>query len=327
MRITLSIAASVLFSAIPCFGWGQDGHKAVARLAQSLANPTTVTKVNNMLGVSHFEDVATWADDVRSASRHQGPLSDSSTPQGQEAHRINLDFPNNGNWHFVDLPHGLSGYDDTRAAAFEGNDDIVHAINRNIDVLEGHPAASDASITKQEALRFLIHFVGDIHQPLHCSDQWYTEDGNENAHAVSIPTPPTNGLLEDRGGNQLFFTQTKELHAFWDTTLVKDIENGNSDFEEAVADAVDPSWTTPAGDVHTWASTWATESFKLGVQAYQGISFGKVVPQPAPKQPKIMIRLPGNYENDEDPIAQTQLAKAGFRLAKLLDAIMPTVTP
>jgi hypothetical protein len=75
-----------------------------------------------------------------------------------------------------------------------------------------------------EALRLLVHFVGDIHQPLHCGTGFYQfSDGG----VVQLITDPqaADGKPNDRGGNLLFYGQeaTDQLHALWDRVLVEEV--------------------------------------------------------------------------------------------------------
>src|SRR5712664_649181 len=210
MKILLSFLLSVGACA-PAFGWGSEGHQAVAELARGLITDGTRAQVTTILGNDDLAAVATWADEVRAAARHQGPLTHDA-----EVIQFNKTFPGNSNWHFVNLPLGTSQYLDN--GPFSTADDVVHAINNCIVTLEG----KQTGLTKPQALRLLVHFVGDIHQPLHVGTGYFELD---DVHAPKLVTDPAEvgNDPSDVGANDLYFTSSEELHAYFDVTLVKNV--------------------------------------------------------------------------------------------------------
>jgi hypothetical protein len=98
-------------------------------------------------------------------------------------------------WHFVNLPLGTMSYEE--AGEFTSSDDIVHAISRCVEVLES-PTAEPEEFTKVQALRLLVHFVADIHQPLHCGTGHYSLDGSGTAQLITYPAEAF-GKPDDRG--------------------------------------------------------------------------------------------------------------------------------
>jgi hypothetical protein len=92
-----------------------------------------------------------------------------------------------------------------------------------IDVLEG----KSSEFTKVQALRIIVHLVGDIHQPLHTVSGYYNLTNPEEPKLISDPTDAF-GKPQDRGGNQLFYTESQELHALWDTKLVVKVATSTS---------------------------------------------------------------------------------------------------
>ena len=150
----------------------------------------------------------------------------------------------------------------------------------------------DTSISKpvrSEALRFLIHFIGDLHQPLHCADN------------------------HDRGGNLVkivFRGQQTNLHAVWDTAVVEAL--GGS--EEAVATTL--ASKIKQSDRESWSQgtveAWANETWTVARRFVYG-SFPGSGATDAP------IVLPGSYANDQTAVVALQLERAGVRLAAVLN--------
>lgn len=298
------------------FGWGSEGHEAVGALAERLVSAETRVKLEQILaqgGDRDLASVSTWADNVRDAGKSRGPLVND-----REAIAFNQQFPHNASWHFVDLPLGTKAYAEARE--FTSADDVVHAIARCIRVLEStHPE----ELTRPQALRLLVHFVGDVHQPLHCVSGYYRL---ENAKPPELITDPKEAVGQpgDRGGNDLFYGPKDELHALWDVRLVELI-TGSTDYE-VLADYLSKNFLTTSvevssGDYHDWAEEWAVESAKTANLAYDGIRFRLARLSADPPSLQIYISLPPNYEETEKEVAAHQLAKAAIRLAQLLDRI------
>jgi S1/P1 Nuclease len=300
--------------------WAQEGHAAVALIAEHLISPTTQTKVQRLLAEGGDKDlvsVASWADQVIIAAHDEGPLRGN-----QEAIEFNQKFPKSGMWHFVNLPLGATSYDQVRN--FSTSDDVVHAISRCIQVLES-PLPEPGTFTKVQALRLLVHFVGDIHQPLHCGTGFYSFSATGDPHLITAPEE-ASGQLNDRGGNLLFYgsNATEQLHALWDRTLVEKVDN-SIDYQ-VLADFLTKSYLpkemaqTP-GDYHHWAETWAIESVRIAVLAYRAITFGIADFDTNQHLVRISITLPTNYLETNRAYAAQQLARAGVHLAQLLDSV------
>jgi hypothetical protein len=242
-----------------------------------------------------------------------------------EARQFNRLFPENGQWHFLDLPLGTQDYDSESARKFESDNDIVHKINECIQILE--TPGNHTRFEKKLALRLLIHLVGDIHQPLHVGSGYYDLSG------------PTPKLIEDpqkayrhqndKGANALRYAQSHfaELHAYWDDTLVEQVAHTQKYEKLALvlgsriksANAT-KDWRT-MGDYHHWAEQWATDSVHEAKEVYNGIVFQSAETKKNGKLKFIYIRLPDTYEAQQLPRAASQLSKAAFHLAALLNII------
>jgi len=236
--------------------WGPEGHKAIAILAERYMRPETVSKVRELLGPESIEDAALWADEVRQSTR-----------------------PETDSWHFINIPLRDSKIDLRRDCP--AGQCVLVKTEEFLAVLGEPHAATEA---RREALKFVIHFVGDLHQPLHCEDH------------------------RDLGGNRqrvIFVNRPENLHWVWDTGLVREI---NPDARGLVAELgrqitarERASWQ--AGDI----SAWVLESHRLAQSAYRRIwIFG----------PPILTR---GYDDHAKAVIKLQLEKAAVRLAYLLN--------
>jgi nuclease S1 len=144
---------------------------------------------------------------------------------------------------------------------------------------------------RQHALLFLIHFVGDLHQPLHVGD---------------------NG---DRGGNLTqiqFLDSGTNLHRLWDSDLIRHLGGNDRVWVERVNRTITPE------TVKTWSrgavEDWADESLRAAKRAYSG-------PEGSPATLTSGARLGEDYVRMAKPIVQEQMGRAGVRLANELNAI------
>jgi S1/P1 Nuclease len=310
---TLLLAAAC---ATPAYPWGKEGHQALATVASQNMSANARAHVTKILGNDDLGSIASWMDELRSATFHTGPLAFDA-----DAQKFIVDFPKNGQWHYVDLPLGTTAYE--LDGAFSNSTDVVHMAEEAIRVLEG---GGDKRISKKEALYMLVHFVGDEHQPLHVGNGFYQVGADGTAKLVTNPDA-AKGLPNDKGGNALFFGPGRydELHAYWDTVLVTKVAGSE---EAAVLEAAlqtdvsaaGADWKS-SGDYHHWPEAWATESLAAAQTAYAGLVFGSVTPDPKGGISKIQITLPAHYDDVCTPLARRRLAQAAYHLTELLNAI------
>ena len=305
-----------LAAASPAYPWGKEGHAALATVASQNLSANARAHVVKILGNDDLGSIASWMDDLRSASFHTGPLA-----FDPDAQRFIADFPKNGQWHYVDLPLGAKAYEPD--SPFSSPNDVVHMAEEAIRVLEG---TGDKRIPGKVALYMLVHFVGDEHQPLHVGNGFYDIGPDGSARLVTDPAAAA-GLPNDKGGNALFFGpgRYEELHAYWDVALVTKI-TGSEDIADLAAvlrmeiSSNGAAWRS-SGDYHHWPEAWATESLEAARTAYAGLVFGPVTPDPKGGFAKIQITLPAHYDETCTPLAKRRLAQAGYHLAEVLNAI------
>jgi hypothetical protein len=249
----------VLLAPAPAFAWGAEGHEIVAALALRELTPAARKEVARLLGSPvMMVHEASWADEIREARPETGP------------------------WHYVDIPLQARGYDPARDCA--GGDCVVAQIEKDVRLLRDR-RQSDAA--RAETLRFLIHFVADIHQPLHAEDN------------------------DDKGGNQVHARLGRErasLHKLWDVDVVEPLRSD----PDMIANGIEQNLT--AAMRRDWQSgtptRWANEAHAIARE--------HIYP---PLWNERDVRLPPDYAFREAPLARILLAKAGVRLAWLLNSI------
>lgn len=195
--------------------WSEAGHRIVAAMAEVRLTPGVGKQVHALLAVSGAQsmaDVAGWADDVR------------NDPQQRALARATTKL------HFINFTDSACRYDAARDCP--GGQCIVAGIDHYTAVLADR-RRSDTE--RAEALRFLVHFVGDVHQPLHAG---YRSDRGGNDHQVQF---------DGKGSN---------LHAIWDTQVLRSRRLG----WRAYADAIQPRPDFRAGGT---PRDWAEESCRM----------------------------------------------------------------
>ncbi len=163
--------------------WGPDGHTIITQVAASRLSAPTREAIAQLLGDTTLTDISSWADQIR------------------------RDRPGTVAWHYVDIPISDTSYDSVRWCA-EGNC-VIAALNRYLAILGD---TSRPKAERSEALKFVVHFTEDLHQPLH------------------------SGERGDKGGNDVKVTlmgRQTNLHAVWDSGLLQAL--GRSD-DQMVAD-------------------------------------------------------------------------------------------
>lgn len=249
---------ALLCAGFPALAWGPEGHALVARIAEAQLTAGARARVAEILGPgSTMASVSSWPDQIRRSRPETGP------------------------WHFVDIPIDKPGLDMARDCP-NGNC-VIAAIAAMRAKLRDPALAADQ---RREALMFVIHFIGDMHQPLHSSN---------------------NG---DRGGNDLhivFHDQPGNLHGLWDSGLLARMGKEDDLFARLSAASARRRKKFAKGTVNDWAE----QAHKLAQQ----MVYGKLpkAPQGSP------LVIGADYERRADPLIELQLERAGARLAAVLN--------
>ena len=276
-RLPRRFALCVLFtwgsawSLLPAsaWAWGAQGHQVVVAMAQARLSPAARAEASRLLALepgATLLSVSTWADEQRS--------------------------PETAAWHYVNFPRGQCAY--TPARDCPDGQCVVAAIDQQSQVLQSH--ASDAE--RLVALKYVVHLVADVHQPLHA------------------------GHGDDRGGNtyQLqAFLQGTNLHAVWDTWLIRSLGEDvpalaarlGQGRAASVSSAPSASSGPPGPPAHTTAGFSAARAAEESCQivATPGFYPGRLVD--------------ADYLERFKPVLEARLALAGTRLAEVLNRLLP----
>lgn len=257
--MTFTLGLGLLFAANEASAWGEDGHKVVGEIAWNLLENDSKAALMPLFTPDYpsLAEMSVWADRVRS----------------------NAAFGPAGSWHYVNAPESGTPLDVSTACPPERGC-VVTAIEAQAAILAD---GSEPLWKRRQALMWLIHFVGDVHQPLHA------------------------GHKEDRGGNLLdvsYEGRTQNLHRVWDTSLIEAHEDQWQDLAEVLLNGLTPE-ARSAWRVSVDPLEWALESQALAEQYAYAV----------PKKGK----LTRAYESQAWTVVQSQLQGAGVRLAALID--------
>jgi hypothetical protein len=303
------------------FGWGCAGHQTVALVALSQLNASASAKVHELLqgqplpaihrfcgatSLDVFADVATWADDERDVRKQTG------------------------NWHFLDIPLGASRGDlATFCDPVTGC--VTRVLNTQLDVLRsGKGSRQDQA----NALMFVVHFFGDLHQPLHD-----TTNNDRGANCIPVTFFGQKPKLTDVAGEGY----TPNLHGVWDTEFPMRIGKiGDKSRDDDVKRFAAQLTSEFSAEIKTWQRApvdldqWAWDSHELAVTiAYGELPTFVPVEKPQSIQTCADDNNVGNrmkalnedleepYLGSVTPVIKQQLAKAGTRLAMVLNQLWP----
>lgn len=223
MRKHIIAVASVALS-VTLISWGFKGHRAVATIAQKHLTSNTAYIVSALLKGKSMAEISTWADE----------------------NRDNKTAP----WHYLNLPLGLNHQQFVEIVSNQGNDNVYAALLKAEATLKDKASSPDQ---KNEALKYLIHLVGDAHQPMHVSRK------------------------EDKGGNTIqlqFDGKGTNLHSLWDSKLI-DHEGLN---EADIAKQYD--WANET-QIKKWQADspmeWLWESYQISSELYGDIKPGQTI--------------------------------------------------
>lgn len=237
------------------FAWGKTGHRVVGYVAQQHITKKANKSINKILKEYSLEMSGNFMDFIKADTNYR----------------------HMGSWHYVSIPDGKTYADITKKS--EG--DVIWAIETIIDELK----TREFKIVPNEqfAIMALVHFIGDIHQPLHV------------------------GLAEDRGGNSVkveFFGNQSNLHRVWDSELIDHQGLSYTEWGDHINRGIDKR------QVLAWQSNtvtdWATESMKWRSRCYD---FGT------------WTNLKYDYIYRHMSTVELRLEQAGVRLAGVLNEL------
>jgi len=306
-RAALFSFVAFFLASAPAWAWGCKGHQTVALIAEKYLTPEARQFVNELLSENPIDpqlkrycgsfprdalaDASTWPDDVRNELK-------------------------NGPWHYIDIPRGAARQP---LSEFCGPESCVtNAIAVQLGILKDKNADTRK---RAEALRYVVHFTGDLHMPLHAST-----NNDEGGNCV-----PLRYFRRRPHEHQISFSPN--LHALWDTAIPeRDMEGADpAEYAQTLEELF-------GGQVEKWQQTgihveeWAWESHALA----ETVAYGQLTPKipieiPRPvnsctdanhigeRMLQLHLAAAQPYQNAAAPVAEEQLAKAGVRLALLLN--------
>jgi len=256
---TALVAATASTTAL---AWGPQGHRLVARIAETELSPQARAQVARLLAGEPdptLHGVATWADALR---EHDPELGKRSGP-----------------WHYINLGEHDCVYSPPRDCP--GGNCVIAALEQQTALLADRKQPLEV---RSQALKFVVHFVGDIHQPMHA------------------------GYAHDKGGNDFQLRvdgKGSNLHALWDSGMLSNRHLSDDAYLQRLL-AI-PTATTVSAALPPPAAMWAQAACKIAITP--GV------------YPSAHV-LPATYIVTYRPVAETQLRIAGDRLAAILNAAL-----
>jgi hypothetical protein len=269
--------------------WWETGHEVVARLAAARLTPAARTRVAQILQVPDtpaavadaLAEASIWADHVKGESK-------------------------TGPWHYIDLT--LEDRKTDIAQRCENDNCVTARIRLFAAQLSAKTTPRDSHWSDLDALRFVVHIVGDLHQPLHA-----ISDADQAGNCERLDPP---------------VRQAKNVHALWDGEIVNSMGEGDktlaADLDRQIGKLSGARQQTLAAGT---AEDWAWESHVLAQKVvYKRLHIPKEsveFPAHCSDAPAELTdhpwRVPPGYVKAMQPVVRTQLEKAGLRLARLLN--------
>lgn len=262
--IIATLSITLILTASTVQAWGRLGHRLAGHLADRHLTPKARAAIRGLLEPGEsMADASTWADEHRRDIKESGP------------------------WHYVDVPLSEDRYDNRFAGDVPEKGYIIPKIREFRTILKDprRPIAE-----RRLALRFLIHLIEDLHQPLHVGEN------------------------HDRGGNALqiqFFGEGTNLHRLWDRNMLTHAEKNEGRWLRTLLAMDTPKARQKA--LTGLVEDWATESLLAARKAYVNPRTGKMIRKGA--------RLGQAYQDANLPVARQRLYLSGIRLAAVLNEI------
>lgn len=261
MKIKKILIASLLISSQSVWAWGSTGHRVIAEIAEMNLKNSTKKKIKQLLDGYPITYWADWADNIKSDSSNK--------------------WKHTFVWHYINFSPNLSRVDFDNELNNPKQDNAYLAIPK----LEATLTSKTSTLEdKKEALRFLVHLMGDIHQPMHVS------------------------YAEDLGGNKFnvtWFNGKDNLHSVWDSKLIESQKYSYSEYAKILNNSKNK--TEKQKLTEGSLENWIFESYQLTNDIYS--------------KTKIGDNLSYDYIYQYKPKMEDQLLKAGLRLAKVLNSL------
>ena len=302
--LLIAVLAS-LSAARPAGAWSVEGHEVVATIAYTLLSEQARANADALLagdpvpshcGAGSFAFASIWPDRLREDPRQCASANKWGDTEA---------------WHFVAIPLAANSYEPARDCP---NEACVTAKLTYFAKLLGDRKADISK--RRDALKFVIHFAGDLHQPLHTvagpldaprAAKARAAGGKEESECLK------KKAANDRGGACLDVKvdgSPSTLHAFWDDEIVASL----SPDADTAAEMLIKNTPSTAGVAAGTPIDWTNQSHRLAVK----VAYGMLPPGPMPE----LTGGDGSYEARIEPTVAGQLQAAGIRLAAILEPLL-----
>ncbi len=258
MKLIKILPICLLFLAYFLLSWGVIGHRTIGKIAENNLSAKAKIAVTKLLGTETLPLTTTFADELR-------PYKE---------------FDYTSKWHYINAPDSLNYKQFVAFLTTDTVPNVYTAVLAQIKVLKD---VSKSNYEKKFALKFLVHLVGDLHQPMHVS------------RAI------------DKGGNDIevkFLNRKSNLHSVWDTGLIDYYGLSYTEMAKSFG-------TASAVDIKKWQqdeiALWIYESYKISEQLYTEVEKN--------------TDLDYDYFPNHSEIVKKRLLQGGIRLAGLLNNI------
>jgi len=248
-KLAFTLAFCLL--SINAFSWGKIGHMTIAEIAENNLNKKSKVEIEKLIGKIPLAGIANWADEIKSDQLYSFA----------------------GPWHYANLPIDKE-YDEIDK---NHDGDVISALIKYEKILRDRKQTNEEKIN---ALKFIVHFMGDLHQPMHL------------------------GLTDDLGGNRIkvvWFNKVTNLHAIWDEDMVEYPEVSFSEYARFLSN--------PSKNMIIKGNTGNYFSWSEDTHAFTKILYAENYSKP----------LSYSYHYQYRYIVEEQIMLAGLRLAKVLN--------
>lgn len=260
-RILLSLIVLILgLSPLSSLAWGPTGHRVIAEIAQRNLKKKAHKQVNKLLDNYPMAYWSVWADNIKS----------DTTDRWKHTYI----------WHYVNIPGNLPKNEIEQAVNQVKQANVYREIPRLCEIIKNRETSTEE---KKEALYFLIHLVGDLHQPMHI------------------------GREEDLGGNRItvyWFGRPTNIHAVWDSNLVEHEKYSYTEYTNIL------NKPTPKEKKQIQSGTWVDwlfDTYQITNEIYASTQH----------EEKLSYNYPYKYKTT----MERQLQRAGLRLAAILNQL------
>ena len=253
------IAVFFIFGIAEASAWGVTGHRVVAEIAENHLTNRAKRKLKKLIGKQKLAYWANWPDNVRNSP----------------------EWKNTSTWHYVNIPP-----QETKEQFIEqlknNNKPNIYTAIQNVKGIIVDKNTPDAD--REIYLRFLVHFLGDMMQPMH------------------------TGREEDLGGNLIkiqFFKKDTNLHSLWDSGLIDNTKYSYTEY----ARVLDVKSKEEIKQIQSGSlEDWFYESHQAANQLYASVKPGE--------------NYSYDYQQQYNALLERQLLHAGLRLAKILNEVL-----